>query len=186
MLKQAEAIDPGNAYLATLAAGSLASSAVERKSRPWSARKSPEAPEWTIKDEARFDQAYEALRKAAELPGFTDHSIALNQERIRHLPPGRDFLERTSVVAYTAGSITQKIKLMDLSKLLAAKVATFDEAEDIAEFRECVRLWRWLAERSADTSLDLARRIDHAGDHPNAAEEFPRCGRSTRAGGCIP
>lgn len=155
LLKQAETIDPGNAYLATMAAGSLASSAVERKSRPWSARKSPEAPEWTIKDQARFDEAYEAFRKAAELPGFTDHSIALNQERFRHLPPGRDFLERTSVVAYTAGYFTQKIKLTDLSKLLAAIAATFDDPADIAEFRECVRLWRWLAERSANTSWFL-------------------------------
>lgn len=155
LFKQAESIDPGNAYLSTLTAGYLASPAVERKNRPWSARKSPEAPGWTIKDEARFDQAFEALRKAAELPGFTDHSIALNQERIRHLPEGRDFLERTSVVAYNGSITTQKIKLMDLSRLLAAKVATFDEAEDIAEFRECIRLWRWLAERSADTSLTL-------------------------------
>ncbi len=155
LLKEAETIDPGNAYLATMAAGSLASSAVERKSRPWSARKSPEAPEWAIKDQARFDQAYEALRKAAELPGFTDHSIALNQERFRHLPPGRDFLERTCVVAYTAGYITQKTKLINLARLLAAKVATLDDPADIAEFQECVRLWRWLAERSADTSLTL-------------------------------
>ena len=155
LLKQLEIIDPGNAYLATLAAGSLASSAVERKSRPWSARKSPEAPEWTIKDQARFGQAYEAFRKAAELPGFTDHSTALNRERFRHLPPGRDFLERTCVVAYTAGYITQKVKFMDLAKLLAAKATTFDDTSDISEFRECVRLWRWLAERSADTSWFL-------------------------------
>jgi hypothetical protein len=152
LLEQAETIDPGNAYLATMAAGSLASSAVERKSRPWTARNSPEAPEWTIKDQARFAQAFEAFRKAAELPGFTDHSIALNQQRFRHLPEGRDFLERTSVVAYTAGHTTQKIKWIDLSKLLAAKAATFEDPADDAEFQKCVRLWRWLAERSADTS----------------------------------
>ncbi len=155
LLKQAETIDPGNAYLPALAAGSLAGSAVERKSRPWSARKSPEAPEWTIKDHTRFDQAYEALQKAAELPGFTDHNIALNQQRFRHLPPGRDNLERASVAAYTAGLTTQKIKWIDLARLLAAKAATFDDTADIAQFRECVRLWSWLAERSADTSWSL-------------------------------
>jgi hypothetical protein len=58
-------------------------------------------------------------------------------------------------VAYTAGYITQKTKLMDLAKLLAAKAATFDDPSDIAEFRQSVRLWRWLAERSANTSWFL-------------------------------
>lgn len=155
LLKQAEAIDPGNAFLPTLAAGALAGSAVERESRPWSARKSPEAPKFTIKDQARFEQAYEALRKASGLPGFTDHSSALNQERFRHLPPGRDYLERASVVAYAAGFITQKILFRNLTNLLAAKAATFDEAGDIVEFRECVRLWRWLAVHSADSGWSV-------------------------------
>jgi hypothetical protein len=155
LLKQAEIIDPGNAFLATLSAGSLADSAVERKSRPWSARKIPEAPGWTIKDQARFDQAYEAFRKAAELPGFMDHSIALNRERFRHLPPGRDFLERTSVIAYSAGMTTAKVQLMHLARLLGAKASILDDPADIAEFRECVRLWRWLAERSAESSSTL-------------------------------
>jgi hypothetical protein len=155
LLKQVETTDPGNAYLETLAAGSLAISTIERKTPPWSARKSTEAPVLVVKDQARFDQAYEALRKAAELPGFTDHNITLNQERFRHLPPGRDYLERSSVVAYTMGYTTQKTKLMDLAKLLAAKANTFDDPADISEFRECVRLWSWLAERSADTSWCL-------------------------------
>lgn len=155
LFKHAEVVDPGNAYLATVAAGSLASTSLERKSRPWSARKSAEAPEWIIKDQERFDQAYESFRKAAELPGFTDHHAALSQERFRHLPTGRDFFERACVVAYAASYTTQKIKLMDLARLLAAKAAAFDDTEDIEEFRECVRLWHWLAERSAVTSWTL-------------------------------
>ncbi len=155
ILKESETIDPGNAYLPTLAAGSLASNSVERENRSFSARKSPEAPKWIISDQARFDEAYEALRKAAELPRFTDHSIALNQERFRHLPPGRDFLERTSVLTYTAGMTAPKIKLTSLTKLLAAKASTLDESADIAEFRECVRLWHWLVECSAGASWTL-------------------------------
>ena len=155
LLKQSETIDPGNAYLAILAAGALANESVERKSRPWSARKGHEAPEWIIKDQARFDQACAALRKAAELPVCTDHNIALNQQRFSHLPPGRDFIERLSVAAYTAGLTTQKIKFLDLAKLLATKVSTFDDTADIADFRECVRLWRWLAERSAESNWSL-------------------------------
>lgn len=151
LLKQAETIDPRNAYLATLAAGYLADSSVERKSGSWSTSKNPEAPKWMIKDQARFDQAYEALRKAADLPSFKEHNITLNQQRFRHLPPGRDFLDRISVVAYTAALPSPKIGIRHLANLLAAKASTFDAPADIAEFTECVRLWRWLVEHSAET-----------------------------------
>jgi hypothetical protein len=154
-IQQAEAIGSGNAYLPTLAAGSLARASVEKESGASYRNKNPKAPEWVIKDPARFDLAYEALRKAADLPSFTDHNITLNQQRFRHLPPGRDFLERISVVAYTAGLSSPKIGFSHLASLLAAKASTLDAPADIAEFRECVRLWRWLVERSAETSWTM-------------------------------
>lgn len=155
VLKQAEAIDPGNAYLPTLAAAALSQLSVERESRSWLARKSPDAPKWIIKDQARFDQAYEALRKAADFPSFTDHTITLNQQRVRHLLPGRDFLERASILAYLAALPSTRIGSHHLANLLATKASTFDDPADIAEFRECLRLWRWLAGCSAETSWTL-------------------------------
>lgn len=156
LLKQSEAIDPGNAFLPILVAGDLAKDAIERKEGSRSRRDGGgEAPEWVIKDQARFDQAFEALRKAAELPGFTDHSSSLHRQRFRHLPEGRDFLARISILAYTAQAPSPGIRLAPLSKLLAAKAATLSGSGDIAEFQECVRLWKWLVERCTESSWTL-------------------------------
>ena len=155
LLVEAERIDPGNAYIPTLAAACLARDAQEKERLPWSREPTRTTPVWTVTDPERADEAYEMLRRASRMPAFDDHQRELLRERLSRLPQAEDVPGQYAVVAYMAGQTTIRIHFRYLTDLLAARAQQCGAQGDAEGFIETARLWHWLVTRSAPSGNTL-------------------------------
>ncbi|RYD61778.1 MAG: hypothetical protein EOP83_16225, partial [Verrucomicrobiaceae bacterium] len=119
----ASRIDPDNGYFHLIQAGdSLPPQCVDYKA-PAKRRKAgdpPEASQWLIVDQERFQASLDMIRQAASMPAFRSYEADLMKQRIALLPPPDDLMSLAPRFQYVFGL---KNGLMDyyVSSIVAAK-----------------------------------------------------------------
>lgn len=138
-------IDPDNAFHLYNAAARDGGDSFERvkpaKPRPERyfggkrIRELPDEAVWTIKDEAKFNEALELIAKAATLPRYDTYETSLMEARLPLFPQDR-IIPRIRAIAFAAGQTTQVISLRKVVDLIAAKAYFLSLAGDKEGFLE--------------------------------------------------
>lgn len=75
---------------------------------------------WTIKDEAKFNEALELIAMAATLPRYDTYETSLMAARLPLFPQDR-MIPRIRAIAFAAGQTTQAISLRKAAEMISAK-----------------------------------------------------------------
>jgi len=147
-LETAARIDPENSFYLYWAAGKIGADAVEKVTRsPGSPRPSPRyvdgvklrplpvETEYTIKDQAAYDEALALINKASELPKFDNYGIMMMKARMRLIPPVKSFAEYVRAVNVQFGnSAVGTISMMKASDVMNARAEELSKKGDKEKF----------------------------------------------------
>ena len=145
ILRQAETIDPGNGWYHALKAAALLSDIVERKRQSDEDRDALRAPEYTVKDEARLNEAIALLHEAIAMPHFNSHHQELIRRRLIVLGQPEDWISYIPVLAYVAGmALPDGIAMREFTSALAVAAERCAEQGDREGFLRLVATWESL------------------------------------------
>ncbi|MCB1134204.1 MAG: hypothetical protein KDN05_24005, partial [Verrucomicrobiae bacterium] len=157
LLEQAETIDPDNGWYLAFAAGSRLDDKLEKQRRARSGAKAGDRTEYKVLDEAEYAAARDLFFRAAEKPGFGDHSRDLYRERLSHLPPAADVVSNLRNVAYAAGQESYAIQMIRVADMISHEADRAVLADDEDAFRRTVMAWQWFVDgfnRTGATVVD--------------------------------
>lgn len=143
-LETAARIDPENSFYLYWVAGKIGGDAVEKVSRPGSGPRYvngvrlpalPVEREYTIKDQAAYDEALALIQKASELPKFDNYGIMMMKARMRLFSPVNSFAEYVRAVNVQFGnSAVGTISMMKASDVMNARAEELSKKGDKEKF----------------------------------------------------
>ncbi|MES2982212.1 MAG: hypothetical protein V4727_07860 [Verrucomicrobiota bacterium] len=141
-LETAARIDPQNSFFLYWAAGEIGKDSIEKKAPAKKTRRSgsttptpapryvdgvklrslPIEQEYTIKDQAAYDEALAWIKKASELPKFDNYEIMMMKARMRLVSSGNTFAGFMHAIAVQYGASSVGVMSMTyVSKLMEAR-----------------------------------------------------------------
>lgn len=143
-LETAARIDPENSFYFYWAAAQIGGDAVEKVRRSSGAPRYvdgvkllalPVEREYTIKDQAAYDEALALINKASELPKFENYSIMMMKARMRLIPPVNTFAEYVRAVNVQFGTTVVGIfSMMKASDVMNARAEELSKNGDKEKF----------------------------------------------------
>lgn len=149
ILAAAARLDPENAWYPVIQAAGMAKRAVNKRTPNYYERKRGEKPTYTVTDEEAFAKSLELLHQATTKPRLSSAQTELLKERIKLLPPRKDFASQMPRLVYLSALNYGTLDLRYLADAFSIQAGRFAEANDKAGFQQLVDDWKWLASSTA-------------------------------------